>query len=85
MIFVWNLGLGHCHRADGEYGNKADQDTFRSLDSSHQRRSVQCAFEHTVAMTKDGSWVLTHPPQPDEEFDDSMSPKMLERVQRPTA
>jgi methionyl aminopeptidase len=42
-------------------------------------------FEHTVAMTKDGPWVLTHPPQPGEEFDDSILREMLDRVQEPAA
>jgi len=34
-------------------------------------------------MTKDGPWVLTHPPQPGEDFDDSVLREMLDRVQQP--
>jgi methionyl aminopeptidase len=37
-------------------------------------------FEHTIAMTENGPWVLTAPPQPGEEFDDSVLREMLERV-----
>ena len=37
-------------------------------------------FEHTIAMTADGPWVLTAPPQAGEEFDDSVLREMLGRV-----
>jgi len=40
-------------------------------------------FEHTVAITADGPWVLTAPPQPGEEFDDSVLREILDRVQQP--
>ena len=42
-------------------------------------------FEHTVAMTADGPWVLTAPPQPGEEFDDSVLRDLLGRVPQPAA
>jgi len=37
-------------------------------------------FEHTVAMTTEGPWVLTAPPQPGEEFDDAVLRDLLSRV-----
>lgn len=37
-------------------------------------------FEHTIAMTADGPWVLTAPPQPGEDFDDSVLRELLGRV-----
>jgi methionyl aminopeptidase len=40
-------------------------------------------FEHTIAMTANGPWVLTAPPQPGEEFDDSLLREMLGRVPQP--
>jgi methionyl aminopeptidase len=40
-------------------------------------------FEHTVAMTSDGPWVLTAPPEPDEEFDDTVLREILARVPQP--
>jgi len=40
-------------------------------------------FEHTIAMTANGPWVLTAPPQPGEEFDDSVLREMLGRVPQP--
>ena len=42
-------------------------------------------FEHTVAMTPDGPWVLTSPPQPGEEFDDSVLRELVNRVRQPAA
>jgi methionyl aminopeptidase len=42
-------------------------------------------FEHTVAMTSEGPWVLTSPPQPGEEFDDSVLRELLGRIPQPTA
>ena len=42
-------------------------------------------FEHTVAMTADGPWVLTAPPQPGEDFDDSVLRELLGRVPQPAA
>ncbi|MCC7086925.1 MAG: type I methionyl aminopeptidase [Pirellulales bacterium] len=42
-------------------------------------------FEHTVALTKDGPWVLTQSPQPGEEFDDAVLREMLDRMQQPVA
>jgi methionyl aminopeptidase len=42
-------------------------------------------FEHTVAMTADGPWVLTAPPQPGEDFDDSVLREILERVPQTAA
>jgi methionyl aminopeptidase len=41
-------------------------------------------FEHTVAMTGDGPWVLTAPPQPGEEFDDTVLRDLLGRVPQTT-
>ena len=40
-------------------------------------------FEHTIAMTANGPWVLTAPPQAGEEFDDSVLREMLGRVPQP--
>jgi methionyl aminopeptidase len=40
-------------------------------------------FEHTIAMTSDGPWVLTAPPQPGEEFDDTVLRDLLNRVPQP--
>jgi methionyl aminopeptidase len=40
-------------------------------------------FEHTVAMTADGPWVLTAPPQPGEDFDDTVLRELLGRVPQP--
>ncbi|HEY2881422.1 MAG TPA: type I methionyl aminopeptidase [Pirellulales bacterium] len=40
-------------------------------------------FEHTIAMTADGPWVLTAPPQPGEDFDDSVLRDLLSRVHQP--
>ena len=42
--------------------------------------SYSAHFEHTVAMTAEGPWVLTAPPQPGEEFDDSVLRELLGRV-----
>ncbi len=42
-------------------------------------------FEHTVAITENGPWVLTAPPQPGEEFDDSVLKELLGRVSQPAA
>jgi len=40
-------------------------------------------FEHTVAITHDGPWSLTAPPQPGEEFDDSVLREILDRARQP--
>src|SRR5262245_16113029 len=42
-------------------------------------------FEHTVAMTSHGPWVLTAPPQPGEEFDDLVLRELVDRVRQPAA
>ena len=42
--------------------------------------SYSAHFEHTIAMTIDGPWVLTAPPQPGEEFDDTVLRDLLDRV-----
>jgi methionyl aminopeptidase len=39
--------------------------------------SYSAHFEHTVAITADGPWVLTAAPQPGEEFDDSVLRELL--------
>ncbi len=41
-------------------------------------------FEHTIAMTSEGPWVLTAQPQPGEEFDDAVLRELLGRVPAPT-
>lgn len=45
--------------------------------------SYSAHFEHTVAITKDGPWVLTSPPQPGEEFDDTVLQEIISRVRVP--
>jgi methionyl aminopeptidase len=42
-------------------------------------------FEHTVAITADGPWILTAPPQPGEEFDDGVLREILDRIEQPAA
>jgi methionyl aminopeptidase len=42
--------------------------------------SYSAHFEHTVAMTADGPWVLTAPPQPGEEFDDTVLRELQARA-----
>jgi methionyl aminopeptidase len=42
--------------------------------------SYSAHFEHTVAMTAEGPWVLTAPPQPGEEFDDSVLRELSARA-----
>ena len=42
-------------------------------------------FEHTIAMTANGPWVLTAPPQPGEEFDDSVLRDLVGRVPQTAA
>ncbi|HZZ28939.1 MAG TPA: hypothetical protein VFE46_13135, partial [Pirellulales bacterium] len=41
-------------------------------------------FEHTIAMTNDGPWVLTAPPQPGEAFDDTVLRDLLSKVPQTT-
>ena len=64
--FPHRAGPGDCRRADGEHGHQTRENAQRSLDAITLDRKPSAHFEHTIAMTNDGPWLLTAAPTPEE-------------------
>ena len=60
--FPPGAGPGDRGRADGQHGDEAGQDACRTTGRrSPQDGQPSAHFEHTIAITDDGPWVLTGP------------------------